>query len=107
MINPGARPVEGASEAAAEANMQAFLDAATDRGLHLADEPERHPEADTGGRYAWILPLEGGDHVQVLMPGADITQVRDDLSSNAYCIFVAGSSWWWNDALGMVNPGLR
>ena len=102
MINPGARPVENASEAAAEANMQAFLDAATDRGLHLTDEPERHREADTDGRYAWILAVEGGDRVQVLMPGADITQVRDDLSAHAYCIRVGDGNWWWNDAVGMV-----
>jgi hypothetical protein len=104
VINPGSRPVEGASEAAAEANMQGFIDAATERGLRLADEPERHREADVDGRYAWILPVEGGDHVQVLMPGADIAQVRDDLSSHDYCLRVGGTWWWWNDAIGMVKP---
>ena len=66
--------------------MQAFIDAATERGLRLTDEPERHPDADADGRYAWLLPIEGAGHMQVLMPGADIAQVRDDLSSHAYCI---------------------
>jgi len=66
--------------------MQAFIDAATDRGLSIADEPERHPDTDVDGRYAWILPVDGGGRVEVLMPGADLSQVRDDLSPQAYCI---------------------
>ena len=87
--------------------MQAFVDAATDRGLRLAGEPERHRDADVAGRYAWILPVEGGGPVEVLMPGADLSQVRDDLSPQAFCIRVTGGHWWWNDAIGMVIPLAR
>lgn len=104
MINPGSRPVDGGTESGAEANLQEFVDEATTRGLRLSDEPIRHAEADADGRYGWVLPLEGGDQVPILMPGTDLATLRDDLSSEAYCLKVRDSWWWWRDAVGMVVP---
>ena len=103
MINPGSRPVESATEAQAEQNLQAFIDAATDRGLVLADEPQREPDHDAGGRYAWALPRAGGGHLQVLMPGAELAQLTGH-TADAYCIRVGTDWWWWNDAINMVIP---
>ena len=76
MINPGSRPVESASESLAAENLQAFIDEATERGLHLADEPIRRPEADADGRYAWTVLVEGGNQVQILMPGVPLEHLR-------------------------------
>jgi hypothetical protein len=103
MINPGSRPVENATLAAAETNLQAFLDEATERGLRLADEPERDAGADVDGRYGWVLPLVGGDRVPVLMPGSDLAELRG-LSAQSYCVRVRSDWWWWADAAGMVIP---
>jgi hypothetical protein len=104
MINPGSRPVEGGTIADAEANMAVFLRDATARGLRLAGDPERDPGADADGRFGWILPVEGGGRVPVLMPGAGLAQVRDDLTAQAYCIRVRADFWWWQDAAAMVVP---
>ena len=81
VINPGSRPVEGATEVAAEASLRAFVAEAVERGLRLAGEPERQPNADIDGRYAWSLPLQGGDRARILMPGVGLTQLRDDLTA--------------------------
>lgn len=91
MINPGSRPVEGGTEQQAEGNLAAFIDAATERGLELADEPDRIPDADEGGRYGWNLPLTNGTVVRVLMPGVDLVRVRDDLSAEAPCLKINGN----------------
>ena len=37
------------------------------------------------------------------MPGAPIEQLRGP-TAEAYCVRVAGSSWWWNDAISMTIP---
>ncbi|GAA0494933.1 hypothetical protein Ade02nite_19470 [Paractinoplanes deccanensis] len=87
----------------AEENLAAFVDAATELGLRLADEPLRVAEADRGGRYGWDLPLEGGTTVRVLMPGRPIAELKD-LSVQAPTIFVNGSAWWWNDAVNQAVP---
>jgi hypothetical protein len=104
MINPGSRPVEGATEQQAETNLAAFIDAATERGLELADEPERTPDTDEGGRYGWTLPLTSGTAVRVLMPGVDLALVRDDLSAEAPCMKIGSDWWWWNGAVDAAVP---
>jgi hypothetical protein len=104
MINPGSQRVEGATIEQAEHNLQAFIDSASDRGLELADEPERLPDADKGGRYGWTLRLAGGEVVQVLMPGVDLVRVRDDLSAEAPCLKINGDWWWWNGAVDAAVP---
>lgn len=104
MINPGSGPVEGGTEQQAETNLAAFIDAATERGLELADEPDRIPDADEGGRYAWNLRLAGGTVVQVLMPGVDLIRIRDDLSAEAPCLRIGSDWWWWNGAVDAIVP---
>lgn len=103
MINPGSRDLEDTSPSVAEENLALFVDAATERGLRLADEPQRAAEADTGGRYGWDLPLEGGTTVRVLMPGRPVAELRDS-SAQAPTIRVGEFFWWWNDAVGQVTP---
>ena len=66
----------------AVANLEAFIDGATERCLRLIDEPERRPEADADGRYAWTLLLEGGGQAWILMP-ALWTSPRRRISSSA------------------------
>jgi hypothetical protein len=102
VINPGSRPVDNATEEAAEQNLQAFIDAATERGLVLTDEPERRPDLDTDGRYGWALPRAGGA-VEILMPGAPLEQLHGP-TTDAYCIRVGRDFWWWNDAIGQATP---
>ncbi|BEL07810.1 hypothetical protein Q0Z83_060010 [Actinoplanes sichuanensis] len=109
MVNPGSRPVDDATEEQATRNLALFVEEATDRGLHLAGDPQRDPEADAGGRYGWILTVEGGARVRIGMPGAELEQLRH-LGATAYCVRVDDGNWWWNDAVGMaipLDPGAR
>ncbi|MGC9670934.1 hypothetical protein ACNTMW_30855 [Planosporangium sp. 12N6] len=57
MINPGARPVDNATEAAAAANIKVFVVAVMEQGGQLAGDPIRDPEADRGRQVR--LPVAG------------------------------------------------
>ncbi len=102
VINPGTLPVEDAREELAAANLEIFLAAVVERGGQLAGEPVRDPAADRDGRYGWDLAMPDGTVVRLLMPGAELMRVRDDLSARAPCLYVSGEAWWWNDAVGQV-----
>ncbi len=102
MINPGTLPVDDAHEELAAANLETFLAAVAERGGQLAGEPVRNRAADRDGRYAWDLPMPGEAVVRLLMPGAELARVRDDLSARAPCLIVGTDAWWWNDAVGQV-----
>jgi hypothetical protein len=103
VINPGSAPAEGASEAAAAANLEALMAAVVERGGRLAGEPVRVPETDEDGRFAWRLPAgEHGGGVLVLMPGVELAKMRDDMSASAPRIIIGGNPWWWPSAVGQV-----
>jgi hypothetical protein len=107
MINPGSLPIDGAREDLAAANLGVFLAAARERGAELAGDPVRDPAADRDGRYGWDLPMADGSVVRLLMPGVELTRVRDDLTASAPTLGVCGSAWWWNDAVGLVAAQAR
>jgi hypothetical protein len=124
MINPGTAPVEGADEQAAAANLAVFLDAVRARvaGMggppavrvsDLTGEPVRDPAADRDGRFGWDLPFSDGTLLRLLMPGADVSRLRDDLTAEAPCLYVNGNAYWWDAAVarvaaeGLVVSGLR
>ncbi len=110
MINPGTRPLDDARADLAAANLGAFVDAVRQRAdrmgggpvirtAGLAGEPVRDPAADRDGRYGWDLPLTDGRALRLLMPGADLTRVRDDITAEAPCLYLNGNACWWNDAV--------
>jgi hypothetical protein len=107
MINPGAVPVDDADEQLAEQNLGVFLAAARERGAQLGGDPVRDPAADRDGRFGWDLPVVGGSVTRLLMPGVELMRVRDDLTSNAPCLYVNGSAWWWQSALALVVSTAR
>jgi hypothetical protein len=94
MINPGTQPVEAAREDLAVANLDAFLIAVRARAAEmdqapyrrrtagLDGNPVRDPAADRDGRFGWDLPLSDGQVVPVLIPGAELKALRDDVSAS-------------------------
>lgn len=107
-INPGTAAVDGATEEIADANMATFLTAVLQRGGELAaGQPTRDPSGDHEGRFGYRLSTAGGSSIAILMPGVDLTRVRDDPSAAAPCLRVNGLAWWWNDAVGQVAGTAR
>jgi hypothetical protein len=104
MINPGTRPIEGAREDLAAANLEVFLKAVREHGGQLAGDPVRDPAADRDGRFGWDLPQADGSVTRLLMPGVELMRVRDDITAQALCLYVNGGAWWWSDAVGMAVP---
>ncbi|MBL7252780.1 hypothetical protein [Paractinoplanes lichenicola] len=114
MINPGTEPVEGASEELARANLDVFLGAVRRRTGELdgvsirrrvagiAGDPVRDPGADRDGRFGWDLPMSDDRAVRLLMPGVELTLIRDDITARAPCLYVNGNAWWWNGAVDSV-----
>jgi hypothetical protein len=101
-LNPGTRTVEGATERAALANIGLFAAAVRERGGLLDGDPVRDAAADARGRYGFQLRTAAGGVVRILMPGVEIAQVRDDLSSQAPCLYVGDNAWWWSDAVAQA-----
>ena len=113
MINPGSRPVEGATAAQAEANMRAFTDAVRAqadvarqaRPVAAVGEPVRDESMDADGRYGWVMPI--GEHrVVIRMPGVDLAVLRA-LSAEAPCLQIDGEWVWWLSAAGAAIPATR
>src|SRR5688500_14580702 len=107
MINPGTRPVDGAREDLAAANLEVFLAEVRRRGGEPAGGPVRDPGADRDGRFGWGLPMADGSIVRLLMPGVELIRVRDDITAEAPCLYVNGGAWWWPDAVGQVAGPTR
>ncbi len=110
MINPGTAALDDAREDVATANLEAFLAAVRQRAdrmgggpvvrtADLTGEAVRDPAADRDGRYGWDLPVSDGHVLRLLMPGADLTRVRDDITAEAPCLYLNGNACWWNDAV--------
>ena len=110
----GTQPVDDADETRAGRNLDVFLAEARDRGAVLAGEPVRTPAADRDGRFGWSIPTADGGAVRLLMPGAELEQVRGDTAA-APCLFLnAGNdppgpsdAWWWHDAVGLLAATAR
>jgi hypothetical protein len=103
VINPGTRPLDSHDEADAHANLLVFLDAVRTRG-GTPGEPRRDAGLDRDGRYGWVVPMGGDRSTLLLMPGVPLTQLRDDITAEAPCLYVNGGAWWWSDALNMAIP---
>jgi hypothetical protein len=99
-INPGTRPVPDATEAAAVANIAVFAAAVSASGGHVDGEPIRDLSLDTGdGRFGFRLPIAGGGAVLIRMPGTELAHVRDDMSAQAFCLYINEVPWWWPSAV--------
>jgi len=124
MINPGTAPVEDADEQVAAENLTVFLDtvrarvagmggAPAVRVTEFSGDPVRDPAADRDGRFGWDLPFSDGSRLRLLMPGAELARLRDDLTAEAPCLYVNGNAYWWDAAVarvaaeGLVVSGLR
>lgn len=107
MINPGSLPVDDAREDLAQANVDVLIAAARERGAELASDPVRDPAADRDGRFGWDLPMADGTVVRLLMPGAELMRVRDDITAQAPVLYLNGGGWWWSDAVGLLASPAR
>ena len=122
MINPGTAPVDDAREDLAVTNLEVFLAEVRQRApqmgggpvvrhAELAGDPVRDPAADRDGRFGWDLPMSDGRSIRLLMPGAALPLLRDDVTAGSPCLYVNGNACWWNDAVGrvaaegLVEPG--
>ncbi|WP_157747094.1 hypothetical protein [Micromonospora echinofusca] len=105
VINPGTQPVENSSEATAAENIEVFVQALHERGIQLSGPATRDSSSDRDGRYGYLLPT--ATSIRILMPGVELTRVRDDLTASAPCLFVNDRPWWWSDAVkqaaGAIN----
>ena len=110
MINPGTGPLDDARADLAAENVHTFLAAVRQRApqmgggpvvrtADLTGAPVRDPAADRDGRYGWTLHFSDGHQLRLLMPGADITGIRDDITAAAPCLYLNGHAYWWNDAV--------
>ena len=98
-INPGAGPVQGATEENAIENIKVFI---ADMGID-GIKCVRLPEKDSDGRFAFLLEKNGFVH-EVKMPGLPCEKVRyvDDGKQNIFDfprLYVNGASWIWPFAL--------
>ncbi|WP_130510952.1 hypothetical protein [Krasilnikovia cinnamomea] len=91
MINPETAPLDDTREDLAAANVEVLLAAARDRGKALG-EPVRDPAADRDG---WDVPAADGSVVRLLMPGVELTRLRDDITAQPPCLYLSGGAWWW------------
>jgi hypothetical protein len=120
MINPGTRPLTDAHEALAAENLAAFLAEVRVRAVELEEEPlrvrvsaisgqpARAAEADRDGRFAWDVPFSDGAQVRVLMPGVPLTQLRDDRTAQAPCLYLGSeAAWWWGAVDLLAGEGMQ
>ncbi|MCF7982270.1 MAG: hypothetical protein K9K86_09820, partial [Pseudomonadales bacterium] len=65
---------------------------------------ERNPSADNGGRYGFILKKDGREKlIDIDMPGCDPDLVQRSEPWVSPRLYVDGSSWLWQFAIGFVN----
>lgn len=111
-INPGSGPVQGATQEQAEANMRQFAADLHERG-HARVTYDRKPEADydlgfNDGRFCWIVAADGGELVEVQMPGLPLDRVRWLGSEQDIWqfprLYVDDGSWIWFFALDQFDP---
>ncbi|MFF3884077.1 hypothetical protein [Streptomyces sp. NPDC001914] len=108
-INPGSGPVHGATVEQATQNTAMFVLDLGARHLPVANAERRH-EADYGdGRFAFEITMADGRSIEIQMPGLPVEQVRylgkDDQNIWDFPrLYVDGSSWVWNFALGSCEP---
>jgi hypothetical protein len=69
------------------------------RTAELTGPPARDPAADRDGRYGWNLAFTDGRQLRLLMPGVELTRLRDDITAAAPCLYLNGHAYWWNDAV--------
>ena len=51
--------------------------------------------------------MADGTVFRQLMPGVELMRVRDDLTASAPVLWLSGSAWWWNDAVGLLAASAR
>lgn len=114
-INPGSGPVAEATEEQAELNMRQFVADLHERG-HANVVWGRKPDADYNnddqdGRFCWTVGVNGGEPVEVQMPGLPLERVRwlgdaQDIWQFPR-LYVDDSSWVWFFALNQFrNDGI-
>lgn len=102
IINPGAGPVDGATEGNAIENMRHL---ALDAELR---EFERTPKGDDEGRFSFDVVDKYGRKRSVDMPGLKLENVRwvDAKGQNIWNfprLYVDGSSWVWKFAVSQLK----
>ena len=103
VVHPGTEPMEEPSEQQAAVNMAAFVGELRASGLGV----ESFVRADGGdygdGRYAFEILADSAERVEVQMPGAPLTYVREEWQR----LYVGGDSWVWEFALRAVKRSIH
>lgn len=107
-INPGSGPVEGGTLEHAKANMHAFATDLREAGL-IATGLTRRENADSEGRFGYLLTMGDARKLEIEMPGLPLDQVRyvgaDDQDIWDFPrMYVDGSSWIWMFAIRACEP---
>lgn len=104
LINPGSGHVDGATQKHAQSNMQEFLAAlGLGEGVQAeAQGPSCDWEGNEDGRWTFTVSL-GERSCEVDMPGEE--GISNDQRPIIFTprLYVDGSSWHWEFALGIVR----
>jgi hypothetical protein len=100
VINPGADVLEGGVLDDAWTAVHALREASAPKATI-----ERKPDADYRGRFAFDLVL-GRRRVEVLVPGVPMAVLTDDSAVFQPRLYVDGSSWYWQFAIGIAKSAL-
>lgn len=110
-INPGAEPVEDATEANAIQSIEQFLIALQLQGGLEQLEYDRRSDLDRDGRYGFCLFFAEDSwyrpSVNVLMPGCDPDLTQAGIPWRSPRLYVNGGRWLWGYALDIADGRLR
>lgn len=106
-INPGSGPVDGADIDTAASNMEALTRDLLALGCKVGDTSHAARDSDGDGRWPFVITVNGREH-EVDMPGLPLDRVRfmgeDDQNIWDFPrLYVDGSSWIWQFALGVLG----
>ena len=103
IMNPGTGKVKGAIEENAITNIKQFVEDLGLKGVNCVRLPYRD---DSDGRFGFLL-WKGKHCHEVDMPGCDDAKLRWAGEGFPVRLYVDGSSWQWDLALGMCKFGVE
>lgn len=104
IMNPGTGNVKGATEENAITNIEQFIDDLGQEGIQYV----RVPEMDEGGRFGFRIKKRDDQPCHLIdMPGCDDAKLRWAGPGFPVRLYVDGSSWQWDLALGMCKFGVE
>lgn len=100
VINPGTGPIKDCTVDRAYDNMRALLEVAQVVDATFGRDVDA--EEDIPGYFSFLVRKPGAEDVPVDMPGVAIDVLTGSIIS-APRLYVSGSSWWWDFAVGALQ----